>query len=29
MEKVVMVEWNNDKCQSQCKNCHVCEKDYV
>ena len=21
--------WNNDKCQCECKKCHVCEKDYV
>ena len=21
--------WNNDKCQSECKKHHVCEKDYV
>ena len=21
--------WNNDKCQSECKKHHLCEKDYV
>ena len=21
--------WHNDKCQCECKKCHVCEKDYV
>ena len=21
--------WNNDKCQCECKEPHVCEKDYV
>ena len=21
--------WNNDKCQCECKKCHVCEKDYA
>ena len=21
--------WNNDKCLWECKNCHVCKKDYV
>ena len=21
--------WNNDKCQCECKNRHVCEKGYV
>ena len=21
--------WNNNKCWCECKNCHVCEKDYV
>ena len=21
--------WNTDKCWSECKNCHVCEKDYI
>ena len=21
--------WNNDKCQCECKKCHVCKKDYI
>ena len=21
--------WNNNKCWCECKNCYVCEKDYV
>ena len=21
--------WNNDKCQCECKNCSVCERDFV
>ena len=21
--------WNNEKCQCECKNCHVSEKDFI
>ena len=27
--RIMINEWNNDKCWRECKKRHVCEKDYV